>query len=86
MFRVVTEHQAKRSCLLLCDNRKCGTCATADLEPDADQTEAATAFVHLAVGAGWLMGLDAHLCPQCAAAARQQENRIQVARSLAVLN
>lgn len=80
MFRIVTEFVPTAGFLLLCDHPHCGNTAVASMvpeTPEAERVKAVSPFIKGAIEQGWVIGIDAHLCPQHA-------NRIAEGRKLVV--
>jgi hypothetical protein len=81
MFRIVTDFVERPSFLLLCDDRRCGCAATGALPAKANEAErhqAAAPFIKGALEAGWVIGIDQHLCPQHAQRIEQGRRLIEV--------
>jgi hypothetical protein len=81
MFRIVTEFVPDAGFLLLCDHQHCGNMATAKLPegtPESERVASVKPFIEGAIGQGWAIGIDAHLCPQHAERIAQGRRLVEV--------
>lgn len=74
MFKVITELVTRPHFFLLCDNRNCCTAHGFPLDRSSRATveSSQSECLRTAVQAGWIIGLEAQLCPEHAARLKQQ--------------
>lgn len=78
MFRIVSDFVEDPTFLLLCDERTCGVFSTAPVATAEKLRGAADQFINSAKAAGWVLGVDIHLCPQHVAKLAQARQLIEV--------
>lgn len=82
MFRIVTDFVETPTFLLICDERTCGCFITAPVPPVQmpEIAGAVSAFIKTSADAGWMLGIDRHLCPQHTARMAQGRRLVEVPR------
>jgi hypothetical protein len=68
--------------LLLCDERRCGCFSTGAVPPikEAEIGGAVAGFIKASTDAGWVLGIDRHLCPQHNAKMAEGRRLVEVPR------
>lgn len=85
MFRIVQsfiDPDVGPEYFLICDNRTCAYTArgSAHLESSSSIKESQQSFIQIATNNGWLIGLDAQLCPGHADQQRKAEAMMRAER------